>query len=154
MHRNGTLRGTLLLLAGPLSACMLQAQDGPALLPLQGTWEGTVDGERYVEQWTCAADVCNGSATSYSGDVAVMQETTRIMQFAGRWHYLVWLGDGPAVAFTRTFANDTTWVFENKAHDFPQRISYTVRGDTLSAFIAGPTYQGAVQVDFTLRRVK
>ena len=106
----------------------LTAQTSTSLLPLQGTWEGTVNGNRYVEQWTCANGVCDGSATSYRGATVSMTETTRIMEFAGHWLYLVWVGEGPAVAFTRTIANDSTWTFENKEHDFPQRISYTVSG--------------------------
>lgn len=141
-----------LFIAAWLGLLAVSAQPAAALLPLQGTWEGTVGGERYVEQWSCAGDQCDGRATAYAGEVVQHTETMRIMQFAGHWHFLVWLGDGPAVAFTRTAANDTTWVFENKANDFPQRIRYTVLADTLKAQIAGPGKEGAMHIDFLLER--
>ena len=143
------LLATALLVTG-----RLMAQADAPLLPLQGTWEGTVNGNRYVEQWTCANGVCDGSATSYRGATVTMTETTRIMEFAGQWLYLVWVSDGPAVAFTRTLANDSTWTFENRKHDFPQRISYTVSGDALDAYIAGPGEKGEMRFDFNLKRVK
>lgn len=144
----------IVLVVSLLAMAQVMAQPDAPLLPLHGTWEGNVNGNRYVEQWTCANGVCDGSAISYRGDTISMTETTRIMEFAGQWLYLVWMGDGPAVAFTRTFANDTTWSFENEEHDFPQRISYTVRGDALNAYIAGPGEQGEMRSDFRLKRMK
>ncbi|MGV9014015.1 MAG: DUF6265 family protein [Flavobacteriales bacterium] len=137
-----------------LAMSTAMAQSNTPLLPFQGTWEGTVNGHRYVEQWTCANGMCDGSATSYRGDTISMTETTRIMEFAGHWLFLVWVDAGPAVAFTRTVANDSTWTFENKQHDFPQRISYTVSADTLDAHIAGPGEDGEMRLDFHLKRVK
>lgn len=140
---------TAILVVGQVTA-----QTSTPLLPLQGTWEGIVNGNRYVEEWTCANGVCDGRATSYRGDSVTMTETTRIMEFAGHWHYLVWMSGGPAVAFTRTFAQDGTWTFENKENDFPQRITYTVSDDALDAHIAGPGDKGEFRLDFNLKRVK
>ncbi|MBX2981537.1 MAG: DUF6265 family protein [Flavobacteriales bacterium] len=134
-------------------AQVMAQQDAPPLA-LQGTWEGTVNGNRYVEQWTCTNDACDGSASAYRGDTVHQTEIMRIMEFAGHWHLLVWMGNGPAVAFTRTFANDTTWTFENREHDFPQRISYTVSGDALDAYIAGPGETEEMIFDFNLKRVE
>ena len=144
-----TLLATALLVMGPIIA-----QGDSPLLPLHGTWEGTVNGNRYVEQWTCANGVCDGSATSYGGDTVAMKETTRIMEFAGQWLYLVAAGEGPVIAFVRITANDSTWTFENTEHDFPQRISYTVNGDALNASISGPGQDGEMRFDFNLKRVE
>jgi len=106
------------------------AQVNDPLLPLHGTWEGTVNGNRYVEQWTCANGVCDGSATSYGGDTVAMKETTRIMEFAGQWLYLVAAGEGPVIAFVRITANDSTWTFENTGLD---RVPvFQVRQQTLT----------------------
>lgn len=143
----------IFLAAAMLPFGLLVAQGHDPLLPLQGTWEGLVNGDRYVEQWTCANGVCDGSAISYRGDTVHMKETTRIKEFAGHWLYMVWMGDGPAVAFTRIFADDSTWTFENKEHDFPQRISYTVSEDALDAHISGPGKDGEMRFDFNLKRV-
>ena len=149
-----TMIGRIFIAAAFLSIGQLMAQSNTPLLPFQGTWEGTVNGHRYVEQWTCANGMCDGSATSYRGDAISMKETTRIMEFAGHCLFLAWVDEGPAVAFTRTVANDSTWTFENKEHDFPQRISYTVSGDTLKAYIEGPTKDGGTRLDFKLKRVE
>ena len=149
-----TMIGWIFIVAAFLSIGQVMAQSNTPLLPFQGTWEGTVNGHRYVEQWTCANGMCDRSAASYRGDSISMKEITRIMEFAGHWIYLAWVSDGPAVAFTRTVANDSTWTFENKRHDFPQRISYTVSGDSLKAYIEGPSKNGETRLDFILKRVK
>ncbi len=144
----------IFLTATLLTVGTLMAQIKDPLLLLQGTWEGTVNGNRYVEQWVCADGVCDGSATSYRGDTVAMTETTRIMEFAGQWIYLVAAGEGPVIAFVRTTASDSTWTFENTEHDFPQRISYTVSGNALNASISGPGQDGEMRFDFHLKRVK
>lgn len=144
---------SVILAATSLSSFAINAQTSAPLLPLQGTWEGTVGGNRYVEQWTCSDSSCDGSASSYRGDTVHQSETMRITEFAGHWHLLVWMGNGPAVAFTCISADAATWIFENREHDFPQRISYTVSGDALDAYIAGPGEKAEMRFDFNLKRV-
>ena len=144
----------ILVVAGFIFAVGATAQTSTALPNLQGTYEGTVNGERYVEEWTCRKGVCEGIATSYRGDSVSMQEITRIMEFAGHWHYLVWFGEGPAVSFTLTAADEDNLIFENKDNDFPKLISYTVTTDSLNAYITGPGKDGEMRLDFRLKRVK
>jgi hypothetical protein len=46
-------------------------------------------------------------------------------------------------------------VFENPQHDFPQRISYTLKGDgKLTAAIAGSKNGKTRRVEFNYQRVK
>ena len=144
----------ILIAAGFALGGAAMAQNSTALPNLQGTFEGSVNGERYVEQWTCGMGICDGVATSYRGDTVSMQEITRIMEFAGRLHYLVWFGDGPAVSFTLTAADEQTLIFENKDNDFPKLIGYTVTADSLNAYITGPGQDGEMRFDFKLKRVK
>lgn len=145
---------TLLVSVPLLVACAAIAQPSMPPVGLHGEWEGEVNGARYVEQWTCANGVCDGKATSYRGDQVAMEETTRIMEFAGQWILLVAVDRQPTIAFKCIHATATTWVFENAEHDFPQRISYTVAGDVLDAHIVGPGKESEVRMDFHLKRVK
>lgn len=122
---------------------------------LVGTWEGLVNGERYVETWSCADRECNGRAVSYKGSEESYVEHTRIIEFQGQWLYLVAAGDAPVVCFVRDSAEEGTWVFANMEHDFPQRISYSMEGkDSLNAYIEGPGEDGNVRLDFRLVRVQ
>ncbi len=121
--------------------------------PIQGTWEGTVNGQRYVERWTCANGQCDGQATAFVGDSAQQTEIMRITHFAGRWHFLAWLDEGPAVAFTRIPSGAGTWAFENKQNDFPHTVSYTLTHDSLKAYIEGPGPHGNLRLDFHLAKV-
>lgn len=124
-----------------------------SLPPLQGVWQGNVHGHRYVEQWTCRNAQCDGQAMAYAGDTVVQTEIMRITHFAGRWHFLAWLEDGPAVAFTRIPSSAGTWTFENKQNDFPHTVSYTLSHDSLKAYIEGPGTDGNLRLDFHLAKV-
>ena len=63
--------------------------------------------------------------------------------------------DGQPVKFTLTFSSGNRLIFENPAHDFPQKISYTqVTGDSLLAEISG-TVQGKINsMQFPMTRIK
>lgn len=138
-----------------VSAIAIHAQnDSDWTQRLHGTWEGTVQGQRYVETWTCADGTCEGRAITYRGDAVTMTEIARITSFAGQWIYLVAPGDHPVTCFVRAGEQGDSWIFENKEHDFPQRIGYTLTGDELQAWIAGPGKDGDRRFDFKLRRVK
>lgn len=145
---------TTLLLSAFLSTFSLLAQSVENLPPLSGKWVGSVNGERYVENWTCSENSCEGRASSFRGDTEHQAEIMRIMEFAGHWHLLVWMDEGPAVAFTLTAADEDTMIFENKDNDFPKLISYTVTADSLNAYITGPGKEGDMRLDFKLKRVK
>jgi len=56
----------------------------------------------------------------------------------------------PAVPFRLAKAEGTSVTFENPAHDHPQRISYRVEGDTLTATIS--KLDGSEAQTFTFRR--
>jgi hypothetical protein len=47
-----------------------------------------------------------------------------------------------------------SFVFENKSHDFPQRVIYKVQGDALTGRIEGLNNGKEMGIDFPMRRVK
>ena len=132
--------------------CLAQDSGTVWLQRLHGSWEGTVRGQRYVEQWTCSDGACEGMGTSYKGDSLAMVEHTRIFLFDGRWVYLVSANGDPVVCFTREAGAGAEWVFANTEHDFPQRIGYAVEGDSLKAWIEGPGENGPIRLPFDLVR--
>ncbi len=59
----------------------------------------------------------------------------------------------PSALFTQLELNDTSVVFENPEHDFPQRIGYSQRGsDSLYAWIWGVADGEARRIDFRYQR--
>lgn len=72
----------------------------------------------------------------------------------GKLQYVVLMPGQSEVAFTLTKLTDTEAVFENPAHDFPQRIIYRREGKAkLFARIEGPENGKTVGVDFPMRRI-
>jgi hypothetical protein len=63
-------------------------------------------------------------------------------------------GQATAV-FRATTVTDRSVVFENRQHDFPQRVAYERRGaDSLLAWIAGPMNGQERRIEFPYARIK
>lgn len=122
---------------------------------LVGTWEGNVGGQRYTEEWRRMDDATyEGTSATWAGDKQVASERIRLTRFADQWVYLANPGGRSISAFVRVDADADTWVFENKEHDYPERIGYRLTGtDELTAWIAGGTDEER-RMEFRLHRVK
>jgi hypothetical protein len=55
--------------------------------------------------------------------------------------------------FTSTSVGETSIVFENLQHDFPQRISYERNGARLLAWIEGPMNGQPRRIEYAYQRV-
>jgi hypothetical protein len=106
---------------------------------MSGSWSGASRGVEMEEHWTSPKgssmigihrDVAKGRTASF--------EFLRIEQQAGRIVYLSMPnGRSPATPFPLKEVSGTRVVFENPAHDFPQRIIYWKEGNDLRARIEG-----------------
>lgn len=118
-----------------------QAQN-PTLTDLAwmaGSWAGTARGMEMEEHWTAPKgnsmigvhrDVGKGRTLSF--------EFLRIEQQGDQVVYLASPGGrSPATAFPLKEVSGTRVVFENPAHDFPQRVVYWKDGTDLLARIEG-----------------
>jgi hypothetical protein len=127
--------------AGALSGSGTQPPK-PALGDLSwmtGSWSGVVRGIEMEEHWTAAKgnsmigihrDVGKGRTLSF--------EFLRIEQQGDQLVYLSMPnGRSPATPFPLKEVAGTRVVFENPAHDFPQRIIYWKDGNDLRARIEG-----------------
>lgn len=152
-HRVGLLRrrGASLLTALLLAATALGAADAPptqaipattdaaSLNWLSGCWSGSNDGVFSTEMWTNAdgggmvglhKDVARGKMSGF--------EFLRIVPVADSGLcYLASPGGAPPTSFCLLSQDAQRVVFENKAHDFPQRIVYARTGDKMVARIEG-----------------
>jgi hypothetical protein len=106
---------------------------------LAGSWTGTISGLEMEEHWTAPKgnsmigihrDVGKGRTLSF--------EFLRIEQQGEKIVYLSMpTGRSPATPFPLKDASANRVVFENPAHDFPQRIIYWKDGNDLRARIEG-----------------
>jgi hypothetical protein len=114
--------------------------DARRLAWLEGLWVGEKGGIDMEERWTSAKgnallgmhrDVKNGRMVSF--------EFFRIDATPAGIFYFASPRGTPATPFRLTSLNDKQVVFENKEHDFPQRIAYALDAQgALHASIEGP----------------
>lgn len=85
-------------------------------------------------------------------------EAMRIEMIDGTPAFIAMPGGGAGVRFTYTGAIVLDWapdhlvIFENAAHDYPQRISYAREGNRLTATIS--KLDGSDAIAFEYRRVR
>lgn len=84
------------------------------------------------------------------------EEHTRIELRAGHYIYLAVPADQPPDSFPAIENSDKRVVFENKAHDFPQRIGYErVTADSVLAWVEGPGKGGVTRrIEYPYHRVR
>ncbi len=129
-------------------------EESPWLQQLVGTWEGDLGGMRYVEEWHRVDETTyEGTAVTWKGEQAVGTEQVRITLFSDHWLYLANPGGQGVTCFVRNSDEASTWIFENREHDFPKRIGYRLQGDSLTAWIAGDDDQDQ-RMEFGLKRVE
>ena len=122
---------------------------------MQGCWEMTSGARLVEEHWT----------RPRGGIMLGVGRTTRDGQLVEYEHVVIRLSDGalayeahpsgqPSAVFTTREMDDTSVVFENATHDFPQRVGYRKQGDAgLQAWVEGSINGRAQRIDFTYVRV-
>lgn len=136
--------------AGPVGA-----QDAQRLGWMAGCWE-LRSGARVVhEQWMAPlGGMMLGMSRTVVRDTVRESEQLRIENRGGRLSYVARPEGRPETVFTAATVTDSLVVFSNPDHDFPQRISYRVRGaDSLVARIEGDQNGSARGVNFPMRRI-
>jgi hypothetical protein len=153
-----TIRAPLFLLV-LLAASPASAQSAArTVLPawLSGCWEGGSAGRVFEERWSPArAGTMVGMGRTIRGDSTAEVELTILRVRGDTLRYEAHpLQQEPAV-FSATRSAPAEVVFENPAHDFPQRISYRAVGaDSLYARIEGPMRGSWRGIDFPMARVR
>lgn len=130
-------------IAAPAPAGAAESAPLDAVAWMQGTWQtADADGAVTVERWLpTGGDVMLGVSETVAGGRTAFFEYLRIEAAEGALVYVAQPRGGPAVRFPATVVEPGRAVFENPAHDFPNRISYQREGDSLVARIEGPGHE-------------
>ncbi len=146
---------SLALLLALAEGAAAQATHEHKLGWLQGCW-AAVNQERAVEeQWMAPrGKTMIGSSRTVQGASLVGYEFMMIRQQGDRYAIEVRPSGRPAIVFTSSTLTDSSVVFENPKHGYPQKIGYRRDGDSsLSAWIEGSRNGVARRFDFPYRQV-
>jgi len=132
------------------------ATEAPDLSWLEGRWSGEQEGVTSTEQWLAPAPgVLLGVHSDVEGVRLVSWEFLRIETIADGTFYFASPRSAPPTAFELVEVGERRAVFENKRHDFPQRILYWLdAAGALHARIEGPRGEGTASMDWVWTRVR
>ena len=126
---------------------------------LIGMWSAQLNDRSSFEEWKKFNDsVYVGRSYSIDKGDTVSSESIKLVQQGEEIHYIPTVKDqnnNMPVAFRLTLLDSSTMIFENQAHDFPQRITYRrISPDSLVAEISG-TIKGEYNAQqFPMRMVE
>ena len=143
----------LCMLAGGMSA---QQMTVDRVGWLQGCWRSTSPQATIEEHWMAPrGGTMLGMGRTVRGDRMTEYELVLITAEEGRLSYKAHPSGQPSATFVSTTASDSSVVFENPAHDFPQTVGYRRQGaDRLQAWIEGRVKEQLRRVDFSYQRVQ
>jgi hypothetical protein len=123
---------------------------------LEGRWEGESGGVSMEEHWTSArGGALLGLHRDVRGGRMVSFEFLRIETVPEGVTYFASPRSRPPVPFRLVESGDKSVAFENKQHDFPQRIAYWLdRGGALHARIEGAQGGKTVSEEWTWTRAR
>lgn len=125
---------------------------------LAGNWRMERSGRMVEEQWMApAGGVMLGMSRTVAKGKVIEHEFIQIREGpGGNLFYIAQPSGQKEAAFQHTALADREVVFENPNHDFPQKITYTLKADgSLLAAIEGPRDDGTIRrIEFAYQRVK
>jgi len=147
-----------ILVAFVLGANLAQAQSLSVerVQWLQGCWR-SVRGETTIEeQWMVPRGATMlGMGRTVRGGKTVEYEMVLIKEHNGRLAYEAHPSGQASATFLSTTLSETSVVFENAEHDFPQRVGYRREGaDSLQAWVEGQMNGKPRRIDFSYQRTR
>ena len=121
---------------------------------LQGCWQMDAGARVVEEQWMAPrGGVMLGMGRTVRDGKLVEYESVLLREQDGRLAYEAHPSGQPSAVFMLSTIDDSTVIFENPAHDYPQRVGYKRQGDSMLAWIDGTAGGKTRRVDFPYRRV-
>ena len=141
----------LLVLAGREGAPALER-----VAWLQGCWQAQSSTRVIEESWMAARGRSMiGVGRTVRGDSLAEYEMNVLRETDGGLAYVAHPSGQATTTFVAREATDSTVVFENRTHDFPQRVGYRkVGADSLLAWIEGERNGRTRRIEFPYRRVR
>lgn len=126
------------MIAAILAAAVVAAPTEPPAW-LAGTWGQAKKNQTVTEMWLAPQDgaMAGVTLTTRPGGGAARAEYAKITREPAGLTYTAVVGTQPPVPFVAIPAEGGWLVFENKAHDFPQRVAYRRCDADLCAAIEG-----------------
>jgi hypothetical protein len=149
----GMATGALLALAAGMAGA---AEPVAKFAWMQGCWQVNGAEAGTVEQWMApAGGTLLGMSRTVRKGKTVEYEFVQIREVEpGKLAYLAMPSGQTPTTFTLLRDSETEFVFENLAHDFPQRVIYKRDGDKiLNARIEGMSKGKLKGVDFPMKRI-
>ena len=153
--KTGT-RVSTLLLAGLVVGSVAQAGTLARLTWLEGCWEAASPKGTIEENWTAArGHTMIGVSRTVRGDSLFGYELLILHEKGEGLAYEAHpSGQAPAL-FQSKEVTDSTAIFEDLKHDFPQRLAYhRVGADSLVARLEGTTGGRERRIEFSFRRAR
>ena len=120
---------------------------------MQGCWETSSAARTVEEQWTAPRGRSMvGLSRTVRGEELTEYELIVIRERGDRLVYIAHPSGQPSAEFLSTSLSEGSVVFENPAHDFPQRIGYRREGTSLLAWIEGSRNGQTRRLEFPYRR--
>ncbi len=122
---------------------------------MAGCWEQRAGASVTHESWMAPqGGAMIGMSRTVAGGAMRAWEALRIVTDSGRVVYIAQPNGKAPTAFPATITTDTLAVFENLAHDFPQRIAYRRLGvDSIVARISAERAGTTRGMDIPMKRV-
>lgn len=146
-----------LLLVSAQSFAQYTLQHMKPLTGLLGSWESERKKGTLIELWQVKNDsTMLGYSYIKTATDSIPEENVELVLREGKIRYIARASrqnDEQPVPFTLSKIEDGKYIFENRAHDFPQQITYQlIDKNTLHAAIAGPMNGKDVHIDFHFKR--
>ena len=146
----------ILLFLLPSAAIAEERTSIAQLAWLKGCWQTEGKDRVTIEQWMApAGDLMLGMSRTISGGRAVEFEFMQIRQLEnGEVVFIARPSGQPEATFKLVKADEREVIFENPAHDFPQRVIYRSESkDALVGRIEGKMDGEERAVSFPMRRI-
>jgi len=136
-----------------LFAASIFAQDESILKLFAGKWKMDVANTEIFEEWTVVNDdELIGKSYSVENGTETIIETLYLKKFGEQWAYIAIPSEQSITLFALTVYTPKKLIFENKEHDFPQRISYEFhKGGKMTAAIEGLVDADMKRKEFTFQ---
>jgi|SRR5688500_11535652 len=121
---------------------------------MSGCWQQSAGGRTVDEMWMApAGGAMLGVSRTIAGTRTVAYEFIRIHEDGARLLFTAKPSGQNEASFALVKSGPRDVVFENPAHDFPQRVIYRLENGTLIGRIEGTQNGKSRSVDYPMRRV-
>ena len=116
---------------------------------IEGNWKLNSTSELSFENWKVINDSTLSGTSILISENDTVAEILRIERIGTNWVYIATVNQSKPVLFSLNNTSNNLYEFENKEHDFPQKIVYKqIKEDLLLVWIEGFFNQKFNKIEF------